>query len=29
VRVQEGLVAVYAGGEHLVAPGEIWGVRRP
>jgi ferric-dicitrate binding protein FerR (iron transport regulator) len=25
VRVQEGLVAVFAGGEHLVAPGESWG----
>jgi ferric-dicitrate binding protein FerR (iron transport regulator) len=25
VRVQEGLVAVYAGGEHLVAPGQSWG----
>jgi hypothetical protein len=25
VRVEEGLVAVYAGGEHLVAPGQSWG----
>ena len=25
VHVQEGLVAVYAGGEHLVSPGQSWG----
>jgi hypothetical protein len=29
VRVQEGLVAVYAGGEHLVAPGQTWGCAEP
>jgi ferric-dicitrate binding protein FerR (iron transport regulator) len=29
VRVQEGLVAVYAGGEHLVAPGQSWGCAQP
>ncbi len=29
VRVQEGLVAVYSGGEHLVRPGQIWGACPP
>jgi ferric-dicitrate binding protein FerR (iron transport regulator) len=29
VRVQEGLVAVYSGGEHLVAPGQTWGCAEP
>jgi FecR protein len=29
VRVQEGLVAVYADGEHLVAPGQSWGCEAP
>jgi hypothetical protein len=29
VRVQEGLVAVQAGGEHLVAPGQSWGCEPP
>jgi hypothetical protein len=29
VRVQEGLVAVQAGGEHLVAPGQSWGCDEP
>jgi hypothetical protein len=29
VRVQEGLVAVQAGGEHLVVPGQSWGCEAP
>jgi ferric-dicitrate binding protein FerR (iron transport regulator) len=29
VRVQEGLVAVYSNGEHLVGPGQTWGACPP